>query len=169
MVTIYSHIIQYVGAQIQGILILVILQICNIYLLWSRYLSHTQPFLDTDPRPPACHMIMPRQTFTSFISNVTRHRYLISLQGYHHMPPGKESYPGTHYGLTLNPLPPFQGYLKHPLDLHLCLSLPYRIYNHSRHAKSLNSYHWTSFGPLRYKKATTKSRISFIHPCYAFS
>ena len=40
----------------------------NLYLL-----SYTQPFLDTDPRPPACHMIMPQQTFTSFISNVTRH------------------------------------------------------------------------------------------------
>ena len=31
------------------------------------------PFLDTDPRPPACHMIIPWQTYTLFISNMTRH------------------------------------------------------------------------------------------------
>ena len=64
MATFYSHIIQYVGAHILGILILVIFQTCinNLYLF-----SHTQPFLDTVPRPPACHMIMPQQTFTSFI------------------------------------------------------------------------------------------------------
>ena len=70
MATFYFHIIQYVGAHILGILILVIFQtfINNLYLL-----SHTQPFLDTVPRPPACQMIMPQQTFTSFISNVTRH------------------------------------------------------------------------------------------------
>ena len=57
MVTFYSHTNQYVGAHILGILILVILQFCNnnLYLVRSRYLSHTQPFLDTDPRPPACH------------------------------------------------------------------------------------------------------------------
>ena len=72
MATFYSHIIQYVGAHILGILILVILQTCinNLYLL-----SHTQSFLDTDRRPPACHMIMPQQTITSFISNVTRHPF----------------------------------------------------------------------------------------------
>ena len=40
--------------------------------LCLRYLSHTQPFLDTDTRP-TCHIIMPRQTSTSFISDMTRH------------------------------------------------------------------------------------------------
>ena len=70
MATFYFHKIQYVGAHILGILILVIIQTCinNLYLL-----SNTQPLLDTVPRPPACHVIMPQQTFTSFISNVTRH------------------------------------------------------------------------------------------------
>ena len=89
MATFYSHIIQYVGTHILGILTLVIFQTCinNLFLL-----SLTQPFLDTVPRPPACHVNMPQQTFSSFISNVTRHppgldSYFISLQGYHPMPP----------------------------------------------------------------------------------
>ena len=143
MVTFYSHINQDVDAHILDICILVILQICNniIYLLWSRYLSHTQPFQDTYPRPPACHMIMPRQTFTSLISNVTRHpswpRLVSNISNILCHLRGKESYQGTHYGLTLNPLPPFPGHLQHCLGLHLCHSLPYSLYNHSRPAKKL--------------------------------
>ena len=55
------------------------IKLCNPYMGYADFiipaglLPHTQPFLDTDPRPPACHMIMPLQTFTAFISNVTRH------------------------------------------------------------------------------------------------
>ena len=43
------------------------------FVIPTGLLPHTQPFLDTDPGPPAGHMIMPLQTFTAFISNVTRH------------------------------------------------------------------------------------------------
>ena len=139
MVTFYSHIIQYVGAHIPGILILVILQICNndLYLLWSRYLSHTRPFLDTDPKPPACHMIMSRQMFTSFISNVTRHPSW--PRPISHISARLSSY-ATFMVKNLTQayimaLPPSSGHLEHPFDLHLCHSLPYSLYNHFRPAK----------------------------------
>ena len=126
MVTFYSHIIQYAGAHLLGILILVTLQICNnnLYRLWSRYLSHTQPFLDTDPSPPACHMIMPQQMFTSFISNVTRHpswpRHLSHISAMQSsyaifMVKNQTQVDIMALLLSFNPLPPSPGHLQHRL------------------------------------------------------
>ena len=123
MVTFYFHIIQYVSAPILGIIIVIILQICNnnLYFLWSRYLSHTQPFLDKDPRPPACHMIMPQQTFTSFMSSVTRHpswprlisQYLCKATILCHLH-GKESNPGLDSYLALLLWPYFKSLASFP-------------------------------------------------------
>ena len=134
MATFYSHIIQYVDAHILGILILVILQTCinNLYLL-----SHTQPFLHTDPRPPACHMIMPQQTFTPFISNVTRHPSWPRLIS--HISARLSSYATfvakNQTQAHIMALPPSPGQLQHRLDLLLCHSLLYSLYNHSRPTK----------------------------------
>ena len=68
---------------------------------------------------------------------------------------GKESNPGTHYGLTFNRLS--------PTSLRTCISVTasYSLTSSTiipGLLKSLNSYHYPSFGLLRYKKATTKSR-----------
>ena len=103
---------------------------------------------------------MSRQTFTSFISNVTRHpSWPIPIS---HISARLSSYATFMVNnLTqayIMALPPSSGHLQHRLDLHFCHSLPYSLYNHFRHAKSPNSYHGPSFDPLRYKKATTKSR-----------
>ena len=155
MATFDSHIIQYVGAYILGILILVIFQTCinNLYLL-----SHTQPFLDTDPRPPACHMIMPWQAFTSFISNVTRHpswpRIISHISA-------KLSFNATFVAKNQTQAHTLWPYFKSlasfprpsPISLRLAFSVTafFTFYNLSIIIPSL-------LKSLRYKKATTKSR-----------